>query len=236
MAQSNNSYNAEYGGLLPPHPLICGLAVGAPGGNLEDANRAAAYSLSLAPVRDTSEPETMSEDLEDFPSPQRMQVVMFAGYLGPTQTQADVWPQSSQKTHEEESSQKEPEKDSYEKTQEGDSSQNKQEEKRGRIWQLLYQDPKAMTWLLVPQDGIVLHHRARDRKAAFGLRDVIWVRADAPVRQGDYAESQQARFLVGTFTSAGDLHASLTGAGALAADSGILCAPTPDCCGPHTHK
>jgi hypothetical protein len=102
-------------------------------------------------------------------------------------------------------------------------------------WRLLYQDAKAMTWLLLPKDGIVLHHRARDRKAAFGLRDIIWVKADTPVRQGDNAESEQARFLVGSFTSAGDLHASLTG-GAVAAESGILCAPTPDCCGPHTHR
>jgi hypothetical protein len=103
-------------------------------------------------------------------------------------------------------------------------------------WQLLYQDAKAMTWLLVPQDAIVLHQRAPDKRAAFQLRDVIWVKADAPVRQGDEAESQQGRFLVGAFTSAGDLHASLTAASTAPPGSGILCAPTPECCPLHrTH-
>lgn len=97
-------------------------------------------------------------------------------------------------------------------------------------WRFLYQDASATSWLLVPEHAIVLHQRAPDKKAAFQLRDVIWVRADAPVRQGDEAESQQARFLTGSFTRAGDLHASLTDS-ALSPASGILCAPTPECCG-----
>lgn len=97
-------------------------------------------------------------------------------------------------------------------------------------WRFLYQDAKAMSWLLVSQEGIVLHDRVRDRTAAFRLRDVIWVRADAPVRQGMEEESHQARFLVGMFTSAGDLHATLRDANPPSPGSGILCAPTPECC------
>jgi hypothetical protein len=99
-----------------------------------------------------------------------------------------------------------------------------------RHWRLLYQDAKAMTWLLLLENGIVLHHRARDRKAAFGLRDIIWATADTPVRQGTEEESEQARFLVGSFTSAGDLHDALRDVSTASAASGILCAPTPDCC------
>ena len=70
-------------------------------------------------------------------------------------------------------------------------------------WRLLYQDAKAMSWLMVPEDAIVLFNRTDDNRAAFRLRDYIWVRADAPVRQGTEEESEQARFLVGTFTCAG---------------------------------
>jgi hypothetical protein len=99
-----------------------------------------------------------------------------------------------------------------------------------RTWRLLYQDAKAMSWLLVPVDAIVLFNRVEDRRAAFRLRDVIWVLADAPVRQGTVQESEEARFLVGTFTRAGDLHASLLDASTAPAGSGILCAPTPECC------
>lgn len=188
---------AGYASVLPPHPLICGLAVGVPGGNLAAASQASAYSLSQPPIPAASPPPTWSAGwttaLTAFPSPQRAQVVVFAGYLGPPQT--DPYPDGNNTT-----------------------------------WRLLYQDAKAMSWLIVPESAIVLHDRARDDKAAFGLRDYIWVRADAPVRQGTEEESEQARFLVGTFTSAGDLHESLLDASTAPAGSGILCAPTPECC------
>jgi hypothetical protein len=104
----------------------------------------------------------------------------------------------------------------------------------GTTWRVMYQDQKAVTWLLVPDDEIVLHDRVEDDKAAFKERDVIWVKADTPVRQGRRGESEQSMFLVGTFTSAGDLHASLIVGTTYGGDSGILCAPTPDCCGKHT--
>jgi len=100
-------------------------------------------------------------------------------------------------------------------------------------WRLLYQDAKAMSWLMVPEKAIVLFNRSRDNKAAFRLRDYIRVRADAPVRQGTEEESEQARFLVGTFTCASDLHDSLIEASTASAGSGILCAPTPECCPLH---
>ena len=94
--------------------------------------------------------------LGTFSSPQRAQVVVFAGYLGPEET--DPYPNP----------------------------------RENRTWQLLYQDAKAMSWLMVPKDAIVLHDRSPDDNAAFRLRDYIWVRADAPVRQGTEEESKQA--------------------------------------------
>ena len=183
-------------GALPPHPLICGLAVGA-GGNLEEANQAAAFWLS-PPVPPASAPATWKKEwsnaLDAFPGPKCPPVVVFAGYLGPRQT--DPYP---------------------------DHTINNK-------WRLLYQDAKAMSWLMVPEEAIVLFHRTRDNRAAFRLRDYIWVKADAPVRQGTEDESEQARFLVGTFTCAADLHESLLDASTAPAGSGILCAPTPECC------
>jgi len=187
--------DAEYGGPLPPHPLICGLAVGA-GRSLTEAGRAAACWLATVPA--ASSPAAWQnqwwQDLEDFPRPQRAQVVVFAGYLGPQQP--NPYPDHEDK----------------------------------QAWRLLYQDTKARSWLMVPEGAIVLFNRCEDHKAAFRLRDYIWVRADAPVRQGIEQESEQARFLVGTFTCASDLHDSLIEASTASAGSGILCAPTPECC------
>jgi hypothetical protein len=178
-------------GPLQPHPLITGLAVGVRN-NLADANQAAAYVTPAGP------PPAWGADwtdaLDKFPDPRRAQVVVFAGYLGPAQT--DPFPD------------------------------------HGNIqtWRLLYQDEKARSWLMVPEGAIVLFHRCEDHKAAFRLRDYIWVRADAPVRQGTEDESEQARFLVGTFTCASDLHDALSQASPASPGSGILCAPTPECC------
>jgi hypothetical protein len=188
--------NAEYWGYLPPHPLICGLAVGGEFENLEAATQAAAYWVS--PIPSAAQRPNWSDDwteaVEAFPRPDRMRVVLFAGYLGPQQT--DPHP---------------------------DHGSN-------RTWRLLYQDAKATSWLMVPEAAIVLFNRCEDHRAAFRLRDYIWVRADAPVRQGIEDESELARFLVGTFTCAGDLHDELRDASTASAGSGILCAPTPECC------
>jgi len=192
----------NYGGLTP-HPLIVGLAIGL---GTAKPNRAAAMQAVIAQLADEQAAATLTAapspaaqtknaaSAKKFSDPERAEIVMFAGYLGP--------PADNPKDQ--------------------------------TTWRFLYQDSSATSWLLVPQDAIVLHQRAPDNKAAFQLRDVIWVRADAPVRQGDQAESQQARFLTGTFTRAGDLHASLSDAGALSPASGILCAPTPECCGRHS--
>jgi hypothetical protein len=104
----------------------------------------------------------------------------------------------------------------------------------GKEWRVLYLDASALTCVLVCSDDIVLHKRVHDRHAAFDCRDEIWVKALAPVRQGSSEEPTEAWFLVGSFTSADDLQASLTAGGTLAGNSGILCAPTPNCCMRHS--
>jgi hypothetical protein len=107
-------------------------------------------------------------------------------------------------------------------------------ERDKKKWRLLYLDPKALTWLLVEDDKIIWYENVEDRSAPSKRRDVIWLRKDTTIGQGVGPESAEARFLTGTFTSAGDLHASLTDASTPPPDTGILCAPTPDCyCSPY---
>ena len=194
---SEGTTDPQGSGGLTGHPLIVGLAVGLdPNQPLIAATRAAIASQLASTQAATPQAQNAgSANLAGFADPDRAEVVMFAGYLGPSAADPE------------------------------DKTKN---------WWFLYLDENATSWLLVPGDAIVLHQRAPDKKAAFQLRDVIWVRADAPVRQGDEAESRQSRFLIGTFTRAGDLHASLSDAGPLSPASGILCAPTPQCCGRHS--
>jgi hypothetical protein len=100
----------------------------------------------------------------------------------------------------------------------------------GTVWRLLYLDEKLWTWLLIQQDDIIFHDRIKDRNAAFGLRDVVWLDADATMGEGSGARSPQTRFLTGDFTSAGDFSTSLSG-GTVNAATGIFCqAATPGCC------
>ena len=65
------------------------------------------------------------------------------------------------------------------------------------VWRLLYLDEKLWTWLLIRQDDIVFHDRIKDEKAAFGLRDVVWLDADATIGEGSGTRSPQTRFLGG---------------------------------------
>jgi hypothetical protein len=107
-------------------------------------------------------------------------------------------------------------------------------EHAGTTWRLLYQDPKAVTWLLVEDDEIVWYDSVDDKSSPSGRRDVLWLKKETTVGQGAGHESAEAHFLRGTFTSAGDLHASLIDERPPPAGSGILCAPTIECrCSPY---
>ena len=102
-------------------------------------------------------------------------------------------------------------------------------------WRILYLDNKLSSWLCVEEEAIVFHDRMHDRTAAYGMRDVIWLKAEATVGRGIGPQSGEARFLRGSFTSAGDVTAAVTG-GTFDAATGIFCeAQTPGCCGWPTH-
>jgi hypothetical protein len=100
-----------------------------------------------------------------------------------------------------------------------------------KYWKVLFLDATVSEWLLVPRNQILLHDRVADDKAAYGLRDLLWVRADAQVGSGDRTKSAAALFLSGGFTRAGDFAPSVTGGTQPSPNSGLLCeAITPGCC------
>jgi hypothetical protein len=98
-------------------------------------------------------------------------------------------------------------------------------------WKVLFLSATVSEWLLVPRNQILLHDRVEDDKAAYGLRDLLWVRSDAQVGHGDRSMSAAALFLNGGFTRAGDFAPSIGGGTLTAPNSGLLCeAITPGCC------
>lgn len=102
----------------------------------------------------------------------------------------------------------------------------------GGSWRLLYLDLRLQTWLLV--ESIVYATQIKDEYVPGEKVDVIWVRADAPVRRGSGSQPLESRFLSGNFTRAGDFDAPLTG-GTMAAATGVFCAArTPLCCNRHS--
>jgi hypothetical protein len=105
------------------------------------------------------------------------------------------------------------------------------EDNAGVKWQVVFTNHSASEWLVVPVDAIKLHSRIDDRKAAYGLRDLIWVGADTPVGSGDTSSSVQSLFLSGGLISAGDFAASPQ-AGTVRRGGGLAEESTsPLCCG-----
>ena len=99
-----------------------------------------------------------------------------------------------------------------------------------RTWRMLYLDLELRTWLLVEDDEILVSEKVEDHAAPSGKRDMIWVRADAPVGHGSGSPSVETRFLTGDFTRAGDFEAPPAG-GTLSAATGVFCnARTASCC------
>jgi hypothetical protein len=98
-------------------------------------------------------------------------------------------------------------------------------------WQVMFSDETLEMYLLVRSDDIQFHDRVDDTNAAFGVRDVLWVRADAPLLRGERTESVVSRIANGAFTSARDFRASMSG-GTLqgASDLGPLCTELTPCC------
>ena len=100
----------------------------------------------------------------------------------------------------------------------------------GGNWRLLYLDLRMEHWLLIEESGIVEAKRTHDDVTPSGRRDLIWVKADAAVGIGHGSQSDEARFVTGQFTRAGDCEASWTG-GTHTAATGVFCgASTVSCC------
>jgi hypothetical protein len=97
-------------------------------------------------------------------------------------------------------------------------------------WRLLYLDSRLDSWMLVPEDAIIVSQRLTDDNAPSGVRDVLWVDSTASLVRGSGPRTNHGRFLVGELTRAGDFAASTTG-GTFSAATGLLCeATTPGCC------
>jgi hypothetical protein len=97
-------------------------------------------------------------------------------------------------------------------------------------WRLLYLDSRLDTWMLVPEDKIIVSEQLKDDNAPSGLRDVLWVDSTASLVRGSGPRTNHGRFLVGELTRAGDFAASTSG-GTFSAATGLLCeATTPGCC------
>jgi hypothetical protein len=100
----------------------------------------------------------------------------------------------------------------------------------GTLWCVLYLDSRLLTWLLVQVTGVVYRDQRKDDKAACGLLDLIWVKADTSVKSGSGSQAVETQFLAGNFTRAGDVEAA-PGGGTLEAATGVFCeARSPGCC------
>ncbi len=100
----------------------------------------------------------------------------------------------------------------------------------GETWRLLYLDSRLDSWMLVPEDAIVVHQQLTDDKAPSSRRDVLWVDGTANLVHGSGPRTNHGRFLVGELTRAGNFAASTSG-GTFSAATGLLCeATTPGCC------
>jgi hypothetical protein len=97
-------------------------------------------------------------------------------------------------------------------------------------WLLMYPEAQPQSWLLLEGSGIVHTGTMANEVAPEGPRNVVWVRRDAAVGTGSGPQSDEARFLTGEFTRAGDFYAAPAG-GTNAASTGVFCGGnTAFCC------
>jgi hypothetical protein len=99
------------------------------------------------------------------------------------------------------------------------------------VMQILYLDEALSAWLLVPLDDVEIFSRVEDRSAAFGLRDVLWLKSDIRVVRGDTADSVQRAYLNGPFVRVEELTMTIAGGTFPRADGLLRRALTPGCCG-----
>jgi hypothetical protein len=72
-------------------------------------------------------------------------------------------------------------------------------------WLLVYRDWRMTTWYLIEGEGIVHVDAVPEDGDPARARDVLWVDRDTAVGRGCGPQTDEARFLTGEFTRAGDL-------------------------------
>ena len=78
-------------------------------------------------------------------------------------------------------------------------------------WLLVYRDWRMITWYLIEGTGIVHLDTVPEDGDPTRARDVLWVDRDTAVGRGSGPQSDEARFLTGDFTRAGDFDRGRTG-------------------------
>jgi hypothetical protein len=105
------------------------------------------------------------------------------------------------------------------------------DDRGGTTWRSLYLDWAMSRCLLIDEAGIIRWEQIKDDDADWDVRDVLWVKADAPVVVASGPESVEVQFLTGEFTRAGDFDVG-TGGGTTAGATGVFCeARSVGCCG-----
>jgi hypothetical protein len=88
-----------------------------------------------------------------------------------------------------------------------------------------------VNWLLLPIAEVALFNRVRDDSAAFGLRDVLWLRPEAKVVSGDRSESVARNYLNGPFVRVDEISVTISSGTYPRGQGGLLLeATTPGCC------
>ena len=97
--------------------------------------------------------------------------------------------------------------------------------------QVLFVDSSLSRWLLIPIKDIAVFSRVEDHSAAFGLRDVLWLKPDTRVVEGDEADAVDQSYLNGPFIRVDEVAMTVSG-GTFPRQGGLLLeAITPGCCG-----
>jgi hypothetical protein len=240
-------------GDLLPHPLVVALGEGLGGPSNRLGNRALELEVSRQPAaRRGAGGATPAEALAPDGAVQRVadalaqdlhvdELVMFVGYLGGATGDGDAEADDEEKLQAPDvirpaGATKAAADKAAKEAKDAEAQLKKAAEAEPAPisetdWLVFYLDPRLQTWLHVQRKAIVLRRTVHDHLSPFGSHDVIWVRAQAPIRQGSGPQSIQQRFLTGAFTRAGDFDAPPTGGTFSPQTGGLLCgANSPGCC------
>jgi hypothetical protein len=102
-------------------------------------------------------------------------------------------------------------------------------------WRQFYLDLNLRRCLWIDDSQIVAHRKLNDPELKPGVRDMIWVKKDAPIVVADASAAAEVQFLTGDFTRAGDVDVDAI-AGAVHPATGKFCGRSPACCAGRTPR